>query len=178
MREIAHLFRVKSPELAKIGDLDLLMGLFARVRAGLRKAGLDQWPDWYPKREKVRSNIEAEELYILRNNTGLVATITLNHTQDPAYDSIQWSLETDNPWVVHRLVVEPTQWGQGIGMDLMLFAEDEVRKKGGGVIRLDTWVGNKASCALYERLGYSKAIGFCYFYGPDQPFLCLEKMIE
>ncbi|NNE30441.1 MAG: GNAT family N-acetyltransferase, partial [Saprospiraceae bacterium] len=163
---------------AKIGDIDDLMDLFYRVKNGLAEAGLNQWPDWYPRRKRIEENIHAEQVFLHRIDAAPIATITLNQIQDPAYRKITWSLHDDSPWVVHRLVVDPGRWGQGLGKRMMLFAEDEVRKQGGGVIRLDTWVGNPGSIALYNSLGYTRAEGYCYFYGPDQPFACLEKRVD
>ncbi|NNE29750.1 MAG: hypothetical protein HKN16_08935, partial [Saprospiraceae bacterium] len=75
-------------EPAKIGDIDDLMDLFHRVKIGLGKAGLNQWPNWYPRRERIEENINAEQVYLYRVDAAPVATITLNQIEDPAYREI------------------------------------------------------------------------------------------
>ncbi|KAK1771896.1 hypothetical protein QBC33DRAFT_525134 [Phialemonium atrogriseum] len=51
------------------------------------------------------------------------------------------------------LVCDPAFRGSGIGRDLLRFAEDSIRKRGGGVMQLELLVGDGWTHPLKERLG-------------------------
>ena len=158
-------------------ELPRLMALFSEVKQGLHGIGLDQWPDHYPEEDKVLRDLANGHVHIIEIGGNIISSLTLNQEQDPAYQQIEWHIPAAAPFVVHRLVVHPAYWGQGMGRAWMHWAEDEVRRRGGGVIRLDTWIDNRASNALYQGLGYQQAQGYCYFYGPEKAFVCYEKAV-
>ena len=168
---------MNSIRLATLEDLDALMRLFAEVKTGLSSIGFDQWPDYYPQETIVSADLSRSEVYCMEANGRMLGTLTLNQEQDPAYEQISWGIAATAPFVVHRLVVHPDYWGQGLGKQWMRFAEERAAQLGGKVIRLDTYAKNAASNALYTNLGYQLAKGACYFYGPTQPFVCFEKAL-
>lgn len=168
---------MKSIRLATLEDLDALMSLFSSVKLGLSRIGLDQWPDYYPPQPVVRADLSRSEVFVMEADALLIGTLTLNQVQDPAYKQIKWAIAADAPYVVHRLVVHPDYWGQGLGRQWMRFAEAQAQERGGQAIRLDTYAKNIASNALYTNLGYQLAEGECFFYGPEKSFICFEKAL-
>lgn len=178
IRRFLASFRMNSIRVAQVTDIPALFELFSQVKSGLRAVGLDQWPDRYPAKEVVSHEVSRQEVYIMENGSQLMGSMTLNQEQAAEYEGIIWSIDTSSPYVIHRLVVAPAFWGRGLGKQWMAFAEQEVLRKGGEVIRLDTWDKNRASNRLYEGLGYQLAKGDCYFYGPAKRFVCYEKLLS
>ena len=167
-----------------------LLAFFAEVRKGLAIVGIDQWGPEYPAEEHVTSDLKNDSVYVysqaaseeMKNlkpyqSSLLQGTITLDQNQSPQYQNVQWKFETSRVGVIHRLAVHPDHWGKGIAKQLCLFAEDWGKQQGWEVIRLDTYSKNPASQRLYEKLGYTKAEGACYFHGNPNPFWLYEKRI-
>jgi ribosomal protein S18 acetylase RimI-like enzyme len=79
--------------------------------------------------------------------------------------------------VVHRLCVDPAYQGNGLGSQLMDFAEAHAKQNTYVSIRLDAYAGNPRAVWLYERRGYRKA-GQVYFPRRTLPFFCFEKILR
>lgn len=154
--------------------LKILELISACVQA-LRKQGLDQWDDIYPAEEIVRKDVSAGSVYLLEKNDHCLATITLNHEQDPAYKTIQWN-GGEPVLVIHRLCVHPANQGKGIAGCLMDFAEQYAKQNSYASIRLDAYTLNSASIRLYKGRGYQVS-GEVYFPRRSAPFYCFEKIL-
>ena len=81
--------------------------------------------------------------------------------------------------VIHTLAVSPRFAGRGKARELVAFCEEEARRQGRRVIRLDTYEGNVPANAMYPRLGYTFAGATEFFF---QEFIretlnCYEKAI-
>lgn len=70
--------------------------------------------------------------------------------------------------VIHTLMVHPDWSGRGKGRELVAFCEEESRRQGKSVIRLDTPEGNTPANLMYARLGYRLA-GLPEFFSRDLP---------
>ena len=55
---------------------------------------------------------------------------------------------------LHNVVVEPERHSEGIGREIMLFIEDEARRRGFPEVQLTTLEGMVRNVAIYQRLGY------------------------
>ena len=109
------------------------------------------------------------------------AVVRIMTEQLPEYDSIPWTIPAapEEVSVIHTLCVSPRWAGQGKARELVKFCEEEGRRIGARVIRLDTYVGNIPANAMYPRLGYQLA-GRALFH--FQGFLweelnCYEKSL-
>ena len=81
---------------------------------------------------------------------------------------------------IHRLAVDPSFQGSGIGQKLMNYAERYGREKGYISIRLDTFSLNERNQRFYTSLGYKKLDHNNNVFFPDQsehPFYCFEKIL-
>jgi ribosomal protein S18 acetylase RimI-like enzyme len=58
--------------------------------------------------------------------------------------------------VLENVAVRPSAQGQGLGRQLILFAEKEARSRGHAVLRLYTDARMEANIALYESLGFGE----------------------
>ena len=160
---------------ATVEDLSPLLHFFTDVRSGLKKMGIHQWGPEYPAVEQMRADIAEHNVFCWGSE--IIGTITLDQRQSSQYEAVQWEIPAEQVGVIHRLATHPTHWGKGIAKKLCLFAEDWGRSQGWEAIRLDTYSENPASQRLYERLGYQRAEGSCYFHGNPAPFFLFEKRI-
>ncbi len=66
------------------------------------------------------------------------------------------------------VAVEPSRWGEGLAAAVLVFAEEEVRRRGFRHFRLHVLEENERARALYERLGWSLvATGYAHPAGPQ-----------
>lgn len=70
---------------------------------------------------------------------------------------------------IETLNVDPVYWGRGIGRDLLMAAEQEVRRKGRAFLTLEVSPGNKSAIHLYEKCGFlPKEYLHRYYHFPHQ----------
>ena len=135
----------------------------------------------YPTVAHARKALEAGTLWVAEEGDDLYAAFNLNNEQLPEYDNIPWQFgaERDAVAVIHTLVVSPRWTGRGKARELVAFCEEESRRRGWKVMRLDTYEGNHPANMMYPRLGYRLAGGTEFFF---QGFIheilnCYEKQL-
>lgn len=139
--------------------------------------GIYQWNEHYPSLEKLREDIEKEELYIIQENGNILGIIVLTEEMDDEYIPIEWLSNTNRNIYIHRLATLPELWGQGYAQKLMDFAENFARQHKFESIRLDTFSQNKRNQIFYESRGYQR-LGNIYFpKQSEHPFYCYELLI-
>ena len=148
--------------------------VYDEARSHLRAKNIFQWPDSYPSRETVRKDIDRKELYVLWTNGRIAGAVCLNQEQEEAYKNVAWSFDDRKVMVVHRLVVDPSLQGGGLGQALMDFAERLATEEGYTSIRLDAYTGHERTRWFYERRGYMLR-GEVMFPQRDTPFWCFER---
>jgi GNAT superfamily N-acetyltransferase len=156
VRMCKQLPRVMNSDISKatIRDLPDLLTLVNDCVAAMRAAGIEQWDEIYPSADNITADIAAGTLDFLRAGGVIVACITVDQNDDPLWQGLDWSADSEPAAAVHRLMVHPSQQGRGLAKQLMLHAETVARSRGCRSIRLDTFRQNPAAMALYPRLGY------------------------
>lgn len=162
---------------SNIRDLESTLDLFIKVTDLMLEHNVDQWNYDYPNEESIRQDIASGNHYIMAENDIIIGTIVLDSNQDEQYKSVHWNTRNKDVLVIHRLGVLPQSQGQGIATRLCQFAEEYGRENGYKTIRLDAYAGNKISNGLYEKVGYQRANGYCYFRKKAIPFYCYDKRI-
>ena len=81
--------------------------------------------------------------------------------------------------VIHTLCIHPVRAGRGLARRMVAFCEEETRRQGKAVMRLDTWEGNLPANRMYPVLGYRYAGAAEFFF---QGFIreilnCYEKKL-
>ncbi len=135
----------------------------------------------YPTIDTARQALESGTLYAGEEDGMLWGAVILNSIQLPEYRVIPWSIpaEETQAAVIHTLCIHPAQAGQGRARQMVAFCEDEARRQGKSVMRLDTWEGNLPANRLYPALGYRFAGATEFFF---QGFIrevlnCYEKLL-
>ena len=135
----------------------------------------------YPTADTARQALKAGTLYVGEENGFLWGVVNLNGIQLPEYDVIPWTIpaERDRVAVIHTLCIHPAASGQGRAKQMVAFCEEESRRQGKTVMRLDTWEGNLPANRMYPALGYRYAGAAEFFF---QGFIreilnCYEKVL-
>ena len=135
----------------------------------------------YPTTDTARQALNAGTLHVGQEDSFLWGVVNLNGIQLPEYDAIPWAIPADGEQVavIHTLCIHPAAAGQGRARQMVAFCEEEARRQGKIVMRLDTWEGNLPANSLYPALGYRYAGAAEFFF---QGFIreilnCYEKAL-
>ena len=162
---------------AKAEDLEAVMALIQATVAVMHQEGNHQWSEVYPVREDFAQDIEEGTLFVdCDEHNRPQGVVCLNDQQLEAYRGLDWQLDAP-ALVIHRLAVDPRARRQGIGTNLMRFAEQMALQQGLGQVRTDTYHCNERMQALFEKMGY-RQVGQCYFVEDLAAFYCYEKLLQ
>ena len=162
----------------KLEDVEEIINLTKACGKHMRNNGIDQWDEQYPDRDVIIHDIMTKSLFMFRENNEIAGIVVLNENQDEEYEEINWSTSNkDKNIVVHRLAVHPKKQGQGIGKQLMDFAEQWAIDHSYDAIRLDTYSQNKRNQRFYTNRGYVD-LGSVYLkYKKNHPYFCYELLL-
>ena len=165
-------------ELAEINDLNDIMKMINNCANDLISKNIFQWNEKYPSRDIFLSDIEKKNLFILKNNSGIIGCIALSHEKDIEYNNVKWLTKDDKNLYVHRLAVDPKFQKKGIGKLLMDFAEDYARDNKFKSVRLDTFSKNERNNRFYKSRKYTKLDDVYFPNQSEFPFHCYEKILD
>jgi len=162
--------------LARTEDVPAIMHLVRKVVPLMRATGNFQWGDDYPNPEVFEKDIAIGQLWVaeLDGKIGGVSAITTD--QDPEYADAGWDI-TEEAIVTHRLAVDPDLQGKGIAKALMQQAEIVANNRGIKILRVDTNTENKATNALFPKLGYDFSGEIGLAKRPGLRFFCYQKLL-
>ena len=146
--------------LATADDLAAVVAIYNEILD--REASLDApCTNWqrgvYPTEVHARRALDAGQLYIALEGKDICGCFILNREQLPEYARIPWQTPAapEEVAVIHTLCVSPRWSGRGMAREMVAFCEEESRRMGAKVIRLDTYEGNRPANAMYPKLGYT-----------------------
>jgi len=165
-------------ELAEINDINDIMKMIHDCANDLIGKNIFQWNEKYPSRDIFLSDIEKKNLFILKNNSGIIGCIALSHEKDIEYTDVKWLTKDDKNLYLHRLAVDPKFQKKGIGKLLMDFAEDYARNNKFISVRLDTFSKNERNNRFYKSRKYTKLDDVYFPNQSEFPFHCYEKILD
>ncbi|WP_027633696.1 GNAT family N-acetyltransferase [Clostridium hydrogeniformans] len=145
-------------ELGKLNDVDELERLYNDLNDYLEKG--ENYPGWkkgvYPVRKNAIDGIKNGNLYVLRHDGKIIASVILSHKPEPAYYKAKWNIDSNYSgiFVIYTFVVHPKFFKCGVGKALMDFSTDYSIKSKAKSIRLDVYEGNIPAIRLYEKCGF------------------------
>ena len=168
---------------AVAADLDGITAIYDAILD--REEAGPAYTNWqrgkYPTVDTARQALEARTLYVGEEDGFLWGVVNLNGIQLPEYDAILWTFpaERNQVAVIHTLCIHPVRAGRGLARRMVAFCEEETRRQGKAVMRLDTWEGNLPANRMYPVLGYRYAGAAEFFF---QGFIreilnCYEKKL-
>lgn len=129
------------------------------------------WDEGYPAMEHIRMDIEKENLFLVRDEQGIVAAISID--SDAQVDAIdKWTIP--NSREAARLAVRKDMQGKGIARDMLQLLMAELKRRGYEGIHFLVSPGNPAALASYRKLMFENR-GLVNLYGHD--WYCYEKNI-
>ena len=113
----------------------------------------------YPTRATAQKALDEGALYVLEQEEEICASIIMNQYQPDEYGKIAWpcTAKPEEVLVIHLLCVKPTKARQGLGKQLVQFAQEEAKRRGCKAVRLDTGKQNVPAVSLYQKMGFAIA---------------------
>lgn len=145
--------------LGRIEDLDNITILISDAIKEMESKGIYQWDEIYPTIEDFQADISKSNLYAVMDGENLVAIYVISSESDDAYTKADWHHPADTAYILHRFCVSPNYQNRGLGKQILLHIESQIREMGYQSIRLDVFTKNPYAQRLYRHNGY-KVRGF------------------
>lgn len=162
--------------LAETADIANIMQLVRKVVPLMQAAGNFQWGNDYPNPEAFTQDIALAQLWVAEIDQQIVGVSAITTDQDPEYTDAGWDI-TEKAIVTHRLAVDPDLHGKGIARALMQQAETVAQSRNISILRVDTNSENKATQALFPKLGYTFSGEITLAKRPGLRFFCYQKLL-
>ena len=157
-------------------DLEAVFNLVKYCTKDMRSKGLEQWPDWYPNKTIIMSDIKTSVLYLAEKDHQIIGMIVLDPKVPKAYDAIKWKFPSGLVNSIHRLAVHPENKTPGLAKELVTYVEKIAKNNGYNIIRLDTYSKNLAAGKFYRKMGYQYADDINLKFMPEY-YHCFEKAL-
>jgi GNAT superfamily N-acetyltransferase len=138
--------------LAKPEDVDAILTIWADANKWMRERGIEPGAPPIPMREIVAGRISRGASYIARRY-GPVAEIVGTLTLEWADDGVWSDGAANDACYVHGFATQRASAQQGIGGELLHWAEEIARAAGKAYLRLDCDADNPKLCAYYRGAG-------------------------
>lgn len=135
-------------EPATPADLSGIRAAYAHGRIMQRAASTFEWPEFSD--EAILAEVRAGSLLRVTSGDALVGIFSLAY-EDPA---IWGAHERGAHLYLHRIARAAAYPGRGLMDPILHWADAECRQLGREGLRMDTWAGNAALIAVYERRGF------------------------
>lgn len=166
---------------AVLNDIDAILAVFANARAFIASYGSDQWQNGYPQYDLIRSDILSGYGFVFEDAEGVRAYAALIPDPEPAYEQLndKW-LNTSNSYLtVHRVAVDRSCSGRGIGKSIFSDAASEALRLGLSSLRVDTHRMNAPMQKLLASCGFVYCGDVRYDMPSGDPIrLCYEKILK
>ncbi len=160
---------------AHLEDIDEIMDIIRMTVLEMHTYNNYQWDENYPQKKDFIADIKEGNLYASERDGKLVAFICVNQIEPTEYSGLDWSSGQEG-MTIHRMSVHPDYRKNGVGMELMNFAEALAKSHNIVYLKTDTNSMNEKMQALFNKCGY-KYIGIISFLGKEEPFYCYDKLL-
>ncbi len=134
-------------------DAESVIAVMRDAAQWLRSRGIDQWGWAFTEKgaELIHQRIQREEVYLAVYEGQRVATVCLQWQDKLIWDERG---EDGQAGYVHGLAIMRRAGGQGVGQQLLAWAEVQIAARGRSLARLDCMADNPGLCAYYRCQGY------------------------
>lgn len=165
-------------DVATEGDLEAIVAMVEGAQRRLREAGIDQWQNGYPNRERIELDMALGYGRVLRAGDGCpVAYGALTYDGESAYLDLRdgsWLTPKNSAYAtLHRLCVAPDRVAEGLGRLFMECAEREASERVKS-LRVDTHPDNRIMQNLLGSLCYR----YCGTVTYESLRLAYEKLLD
>lgn len=157
-------------------DLNQILNLLSVIVRHMDEKGIKQWPNWYPNKDIILSDITKNQLIVAEVDSQIIGMVVLSPEIPQEYETIKWNLTEGKVNSIHRLAVHPVLKTKNLASNLMQFAENKACQDGYSIIRLDTYSLNKVANKFYLKIGYHNRGDINLQYMPEK-YHCYEKSL-
>lgn len=161
---------------AIIKDLNAIMVIIKDTIIEMHSYSNNQWDKNYPQEKDFINDIENENLFVSVTNGKVVGLACINKEEPIEYNGLNWR-KNGEAMVIHRMAVDINSRRQGIGMELMNFADELAIKNSITHLKTDTFSLNIKMQCLFKKCGYN-FVGEMNFKGKALPFYSYEKILK
>lgn len=118
-------------------------------------------------------------MYVLEENDKIYGFIVVDQDQAEWYDDIDWPVNREGAFVIHRLTGSKEY--KGAATELFNYVIDLVKARGAEVILTDTFALNKPAQGLFAKFGFHKVGEQLMEYPPydkGEPFYAYYKNLK
>ena len=145
-------------KLAKPNDIDVILDIIADAKTYLKKQGLSQWnlDDGYPRKDDMLKDINNYSCYLYIENDLVIGCMSIIFTPDENYFEIDGKWLTNEAYAsIHRIAINNNHHQKGVGIKMLLEAEEIVINKNVYSIKIDTHKDNIPMSKTIEKAGYT-----------------------
>lgn len=137
-------------------ELNDYMEILNQGRRFQRWQGFVQWPDGYPDRATVETDLSSGKGYAFRVAGQLAGYLYIGFDGDPAYSQIQGNWHGEGSYaVIHRIAIAPDFRGRGLADAVFRLVATFVKQKGVNHLCIDTDAQNFRMRHVLEKNGFS-----------------------
>lgn len=164
--------------LATSNDMNDINCLFKEVIKDLKEnKKIDMlWGDIYPFCE-FEADISNNNMYILEDKGKIIGSFSITDEDDPDYKNIDWNFKDNKHIYLNRLVVLPSEQGNGYARKMLEYIENYAKENNFQVIRLTVYNENANAIKLYEKYGFKKVTKGDWKL-EDKTFIGYEKKLR
>lgn len=107
-------------------DLDSILAITKDALNAMKAMNFQQWDENYPNKVVFQEDIQAQELYIFKENDEILGFICINEKFEPEfYEQVTFNKNYDDTaFYLHRLAVKQNAKGKGVAQKLLNFCEN------------------------------------------------------
>lgn len=140
--------------LGIIEDIDNISILISDAIKELESKGIHQWDEKYPTVEDFKDDISKGHLYVVMEKEKLAAIYVISGDSDDAYKTADWHYPDETAYILHRFCVSPNFQNRGLGKQILMYIEAQIKEIGYQSVRLDVFTENPYAQNLYRHNGY------------------------
>lgn len=135
-------------------DLDAVCSLLRDAVSEMERHGIFQWDEIYPCREDLEEDIRKNILYLVTEDDVVIAFYVISRECDEQYGNGNWLSDEESSYILHRFCVDPKFQHRGLGREILLHIEEQIKEMGCRSVRLDVFTKNPYAQKLYRHNGY------------------------
>ena len=160
---------------AALHDVPEIDTIYEEARRFMRERGNHkQWTGGYPDRSVIESDIEKGQLFVVRDEGGILGVFVYFHGEDPTYRVIEdgsWLSPLSPYGVLHRVAIAHRAHRRGVGSLIFRYALARSHN-----VRIDTHEDNQPMRHSLEKHGFSYR-GIIYLASGESrlAYQCIES---
>jgi ribosomal protein S18 acetylase RimI-like enzyme len=116
----------------------------------MHSRGINQWTEVMFTIEGMERAISTHDVFLAYSGDELAGTVRVQLS-----DPVIWGADDNsNAAYIHRFATDPKFRGQGIGRELLKFAEQHAKASEKTLLRLDCWGKNERLIRYYKDAGF------------------------